>query len=119
MCTRLDGKLQLPHPPSGATSMTMTSPAPNKAVSPIPEGFHTITPCLVVDGAAAAIEFYARAFGAEELGRAPSPDGTKIMHATIQIGDSRVMLNDAFPEWGSKGPEAFGGSPTSMHLYVE
>ena len=66
----------------------MTMVSPERATQPIPEGFHTITTSLVVDGAAAAIEFYKQAFGAVEIDRAPSPDGTKLMHATIQIGDS-------------------------------
>jgi uncharacterized glyoxalase superfamily protein PhnB len=97
--------------------MTMT--APDRATRPIPEGFHTVTPSLIVHAAAEAIEFYARAFGAEEIDRATTPDGQKIMHATIQIGDSRVMLADEFPEWGCRGPKAIGGTPLSLHLYVE
>src|SRR5215210_1354269 len=101
----------------GAMSMTMTIDQP--AVRPIPAGFHTVTPSLVVHAAAEAIEFYKRAFGAVELDRAPSPDGTKIMHATIQIGDSRIMLNDEFPEMGCKSPRSLGSTPASLHLYVE
>jgi len=97
--------------------MTMTIDQP--AVRPIPEGFHTVTPSLIVHAAAEAIEFYERAFGAVEIDRAPSPDGMKIMHATIQIGDSRIMLSDEFPEMNCKGPRALGGTPTSLHLYVE
>jgi len=95
----------------------MTVDAPT--VQPIPTGFHSITPCIIIDGAAEAIEFYKRAFNAVELDRAASPDGSKIMHATIQIGDSRIMLNDEFPEMNCKGPRAFGGSPASLHVYVE
>jgi uncharacterized glyoxalase superfamily protein PhnB len=98
--------------------MTMTANQPT-TVQPIPAGFHTITPSLIVAGAADAIDFYKRAFGAEEIDRAPSPDGSKIMHATIKIGDSRLMLADEFPEWGCKGPGSFGGTPATMHLYVE
>jgi uncharacterized glyoxalase superfamily protein PhnB len=86
--------------------------------SPVPEGFHTITPHLVVDGAAAAIEFYQKAFGAKENARMPSPDG-KIMHAEIAIGDSLLMLNDEFPDWGKRGPRSLGGSAVTIHLYVE
>lgn len=86
-------------------------------VQPVPEGFHTLTPHLVCDGAADAIAFYQRAFGAEELSRMPGPGG-KIMHAMIRIGDSVVMLNDAFPEMGAKGPHALGGTPVTLHLYV-
>ena len=97
--------------------MTMTADQP--AVRAIPEGFHSVTPSLIVHAAAEAIEFYKRAFGAVELDRAPSPDGTKIMHATIQIGDSRIMLSDEFPEMGCKSPRSLGGTPASLHLYVE
>jgi uncharacterized glyoxalase superfamily protein PhnB len=86
---------------------------------PIPEGHHTITPSLVIKGAAEAIEFYKRAFGAEELYRMemPGPDGQKnIGHAELQIGDSRLFLNDEFPSHGVVGPN--GSSPVSMFLYV-
>lgn len=88
-------------------------------VKPIPEGFHTITPHLVVRGAAEAIEFYTRAFGAQELARSPGPDGKRLMHAEIKIGDSRLMLVDEYPEYGSKSPQGLGGSPVTIHLYVE
>ncbi|WP_296950017.1 VOC family protein [uncultured Massilia sp.] len=87
------------------------------AVNPIPEGFRTVTPHLVCEGAAEALAFYARAFGAVELGRMPGPDG-KIMHAEMRIGDSRIMLADDFPEYGSRGPKALGGSTVAIHLYV-
>jgi uncharacterized glyoxalase superfamily protein PhnB len=97
----------------------MAIATPEPAVSPIPEGYHTITPYLVVNGAADAIEFYTRAFGAIEIDRATTPDGTKIMNASIQIGDSRIMLNDEFPEMNCKGPLSLGGSPFNLHLYVE
>jgi uncharacterized glyoxalase superfamily protein PhnB len=89
-------------------------------VKPIPDGYRTVTPHLVVDGAAKAIEFYKKAFGPEEISRSPGPGG-KIMHALIKIGDSAVMLVDDFPEWcggKSKTPKALGGSPVSIHLYV-
>lgn len=84
----------------------------------IPEGFTAVTPHLVVDGAAAAIGFYERAFGAEELMSTPAPDGNRLMHAVIRIGGAVVMLSDAFPELGSHSPKAFGGSAVSIHLYV-
>ena len=84
----------------------------------IPEGFHTLTPHLVVRGAADAIEFYRKAFGAEEIRRMPGPDG-KLMHAELNIGDSRLMLADEFPDWGAVGPESIGGSPVTLSLYVE
>ncbi len=87
-------------------------------VQPIPEGFHTVTPHLVVSDAAAAIEFYQKAFGAEEVNRMPGPEG-KIMHAAIRIGDSPLMLNDEFPNMGTVGPKAIGGSAVTIHLYVK
>jgi uncharacterized glyoxalase superfamily protein PhnB len=87
-------------------------------VKPIPEGFHSLTPHLTVEGAAAAIEFYKKAFGAVELGRMAAQDGKRLMHAMIRIGDSMLMLADAFPEMGSKGPKALGGSSVTVHLYV-
>jgi PhnB protein len=87
------------------------------AVKPVPEGMHTVTPHLVCEGAAAAIDFYTKAFGAVEAHRMPGPDG-RLMHAMIRIGDSQVMLADAFPEWGSKGPKMLGGTPVTIHLQV-
>ncbi len=89
----------------------------NAAVKPIPEGMHSITPHLVCAGAAEAIEFYKKAFGAVEGGRMPGPDG-KIMHAQIKIGDSPVMLADEYPDFGSRGPKALGGTAVTLHLYV-
>ncbi len=88
------------------------------AVEPIPSGYHSVTPYIIVDGGAQAIEFYTKAFGAEEMARMPGPEG-RIMHAEIKIGDSPVMLADEFPDMGAKGPKAFGGSPTSLMIYVE
>ena len=88
---------------------------------PIPAGFHTLTPHLVCDGAAKAIDFYKEAFGAEEIARAPAPGSDKLIHALIRIGDSLVMLVDDFPEFtGGKAshPHALGGSPVSLHLYT-
>jgi uncharacterized glyoxalase superfamily protein PhnB len=87
-------------------------------VKPIPEGTRTLTPHLTVHNAAEAIEFYKKAFGAKELGRHAGPGG-KIMHAALQIGDSRLMLNDEFPEMGACGPVHTGGSPVTIHLAVE
>src|SRR5918995_378509 len=87
-----------------------------KATRAVPEGHHTVTPALTLDNAAEAIEWYKRALGAEEMGRAVGPDG-KIMHAELRIGDSRIMLNDAM--MGFKGPKAMGGCPGSLWLYVE
>jgi PhnB protein len=87
-------------------------------VNPIPGGMHTLTPHLVCDNAAKAIEFYKKAFGAEEGGRLPGEDG-KIMHAMMRIGDSAFMLADEFPDWGSLGPNALKGTPVTLHLYVK
>ncbi len=84
---------------------------------PIPEGFHTVTPHLIIKGAAKALDFYKRAFGAEEVFNMPGPGGM-VMHAEIRIGDSHVMLNDEFPDYGKFGPKPGGGSPVQIHLYV-
>ena len=88
------------------------------AVKPIPDGYHTATPYLIIEGAADAIEFYKQAFGAVELFRMPGPDG-KIGHAEIKIGDSPIMLADAYPDMGYNGPKSLGGSPVSLMIYVE
>ena len=90
-----------------------------KTVKAIPEGCRSVTPHLVVRGAARAIEFYRRAFGAEEAMRIPSRDGQKVMHAELRIGDSLVFLNDEFPEMGARAPESLGGTPVTLHLYVQ
>jgi PhnB protein len=87
-------------------------------VKPIPDGYRALTPYLIVKGAAQAIEFYTKAFGAKERMRFAMPDG-KVGHAELQIGDSVVMLADEFPEMGHRGPQSLGGSAVSMHLYVE
>jgi PhnB protein len=95
-------------------STTVTHP-----VRPIPEGYHSVTPALLVRGGAQAIDFYTRAFGARELGRMPAPDGQRIWHAELQIGDARLMLADEFPDMGGHAPESLGGTPVCLHLYVE
>jgi PhnB protein len=87
-----------------------------KAAKAVPQGYHTITPQLTLDDAAAMIDWYKRALGAQELSRSAGPDG-KIAHAELQIGDSRVMVNETMP--GTKGPKEFGGSPMAMWLYVD
>jgi PhnB protein len=84
----------------------------------IPDGYHSATPYLIVDDAAAAIEFYKKAFGATELMRMPKPNG-KIGHAEIKIGDSPIMLADEAPEVGARSPRTIGGSPVSILLYVD
>ena len=85
---------------------------------PIPEGYHTVTPYLVVNDAAAAIDFYKRAFGATEVMRMPRPDG-KIGHAELKVGDSMIMLTDETPQAGMRSPHTLGGSPVGIFLYVK
>jgi len=87
-----------------------------KAARPVPDGYHTITPSLTLDNAAQTIDWYKKALGAEELSRSAGPDG-KIMHAEVRIGDSRVMVNDVM--MGASGPQALGGSPAALWVYVE
>ena len=99
------------------------------SVSPIPEGYHSVTPYLVVDGADSAIDFYRRAFGAEEMLRLPMPvqsgsaggaeGGDKIGHAEVRIGNAMVMLADEFPEMGILGPKSRGGPTSSLMIYTE
>ncbi len=88
------------------------------ATKTIPDGYHSVTPYLIIKGAAAAIEFYKRAFGATELMRMPSPDG-RIGHAEIKIGDSAIMLADEHPQMGYKSPQSLGGSAVNMMVYVD
>lgn len=83
-----------------------------------PDGYHSITPYLITHDAAAAIEFYVKAFGATELMRLPGPNG-KVMHAEIKVGDSPIMLADEFPEMGIRSAKSFGGSPVSILIYTE
>lgn len=90
----------------------------SQKVKPVPDGYHTLTPYLSIKGAADALDFYARAFGARELMRMPHPDG-RVGHAEIQVGDSRVMLADESPEMDFRGPRSIGGTPVHLHLYVE
>jgi len=86
-----------------------------KAAKAVPEGFHTITAQLSLDNAAQTIDWYKKALGAQESGRSVGPDG-KIMHSELTIGNSRIMVNDVMM---GKGPQAFGGSPASLWLYVD
>jgi PhnB protein len=88
------------------------------SVKPIPEGFHTATPYLAIEGAGEAIEFYKRAFGATERFRMNTPDG-RVGHAEIVIGDSCIMLADECPESNFRSPATLGGSSFGLHLYVE
>ena len=86
-------------------------------VNPIPADMHTVTPHIICAGAAQAIDFYKKAFGATEEARLPGPDG-KLMHAMIRINGSAVMLVDENPEWGMLGPKSLKGTPVTIHLYV-
>jgi uncharacterized glyoxalase superfamily protein PhnB len=97
---------------------TKTPVKKKAAVKPIPDGMYTVTPHLVCAGAAAAIEFYKKAFKATEKGRLADDEG-RIMHAQIKIGDSIVMLHDEFPAMGALGPKALKGTPVTLHLYVD
>jgi PhnB protein len=87
------------------------------AANPIPEGFHSLTPMIVCKGAIEAIEFYKRAFGAEELTRLVAPDGS-LLHASIRIGNSILMLTEECPPMGARDPRGLGGSPVTIHLAV-
>ena len=90
----------------------------NAQVKPIPEDMHSLTPYLVCAGAAEAMEWYKRAFGAVDCGRLEGPDG-KLMHGMVRIGDSALMLSDENAEWGAVGPKTLGNTPVTIHLYVE
>jgi PhnB protein len=112
------------HLHQGVISMTTSSATANTTatgkVNPIPAGFHTVTTHLVVDDAAKAIDFYKRAFGAEECGVMHDPSGSgKVMHAMIRIGDSPVMMGEECPSFGVLSPKSLGNSPVTVHLYVE
>jgi PhnB protein len=86
-------------------------------VKPIPDGYPVVTPYLIIRGAARALDFYKQAFGAKERMRLEMPGGV-LGHAEIQLGDSVVMLADEFPQMNARGPESYGGSPVSLHVYV-
>lgn len=89
-----------------------------KTAKPIPDGYHTVTPYLVVNDAARAIDFYQRAFGAKEVMRMNGPQG-KIGHAELKIGDSTIMLSDEMPQAGGRSPQSLGGSTVGIFLYVK
>jgi PhnB protein len=86
-------------------------------VNPIAPGYHSVTPYLFIKGAADAIEYYKKVFGAEERMRMPGPDG-RVMHAELQIGDSTIMLADESPQMGARSPQTIGGTGSSLHIYV-
>jgi uncharacterized glyoxalase superfamily protein PhnB len=86
---------------------------------PIPDGYHTVTPALTVKNGAEAIEFYKRALGAREIMRMPGPDGKRLMHAELEIGDSKIMLGEEMPEQGCRAPASVGATTSSLYVYVE
>ena len=88
-------------------------------IKKIPDGYHSITPTLIVKNGVNAIEFYKKVFGAKERMRMMTPDGKALAHAELQIGDSVVMLSDEFPEMKCLSPKSIGGSPVGLFLYVE
>lgn len=88
-------------------------------VKPIPAGFHTITPSLIVSDAAKAIEFYKRALGAEALGCHTTPDGSKVVHSELKVGNSIIFVNDEFPEMGACAPASAAATSITFNLYVE
>ncbi|MDR3401045.1 MAG: VOC family protein [Chthoniobacter sp.] len=100
---------------TAAPKASATKAAPAKG---LPEGMHALTPHLVCAGAEKAIEFYKKAFGAKELVKLASPDG-KLMHGSVQIGDSRLMLVDENPAYGMLSPKSLKGTPITIHLQVE
>ena len=87
-------------------------------VQPIPKGYHTVSPHLAVRGGVEAMEFYKKAFSAEEHGRFMAPDGKRLMHGELKIGDSIVMLGEENPQKGCPGPQSVGGTTVSLYLYV-
>lgn len=87
-------------------------------IKPIPDGYHTVTPYLIITNAAQAVDFYKEAFGATELMRLAAPDG-KLIHAEIRIGDSPIMLCDECPDWNALSPQTIGGTTVSIMIYVD
>jgi len=102
----------------GAARPTLEATGGQTMVKPIPDGYPRVTPYLIVDGAAAAIEFYESVLGARERMRMGGPD-EKVGHAELGVGESVIMLADEHPEMNARGPKAVGGSPVSLHVYVE
>jgi PhnB protein len=101
-----------------ARKASLKAKSKTRKAKPIPKGYRSVTPYLCIDGAADAIKFYKKVFGAKELMRMPAPGGL-VGHAEITIGDSKLMLADEFPQIGFRSPKAIGGSAVTIHLYVE
>jgi PhnB protein len=97
---------------------TKTAASKSAKVKAIPDGYHSVTPYLIIDGAARALDFYKRAFDAKELMRVPAPDD-RIGHAEIKIGNSVIMLADEHPEMDARSPGHYGGSPVSLMVYLD
>lgn len=104
--------------PKGRGKKTAKRAATAERVSPIPEGFHALTPYLAIRGAAQALEWYQTAFGAEEISRQYGPGGL-ILNAQLKIGDSRILLSDIFPGAPHRSPIEYGGSPVTLHIYTK
>jgi PhnB protein len=105
--------------PAKKAAKRASKPAKARKPPPIPEGYTDVTPYLIVKGAAEALEFYQKAFGARTKMRLNTPDGSRIMHAEMLIGKSHVFLGDEWPDMGARGPHALGGTPVTVHLYVK
>jgi uncharacterized glyoxalase superfamily protein PhnB len=116
--SKVKAKVKAKAAPKKAVKKAAPKKAAPKKATGIPRDMHTITPHIIVDGAAAAIDFYRKAFGAIERYRMPTETG-RLMHASIKIGDSMLMLVDEMPEWNAKGPKALAGTPVTIHLYVK
>lgn len=117
------GKIAMQPPPKGKKPKKGAEPAWKKiagtpATSKTPKEYHTVTPGIMVANAAAVIDFYKAAFGATEKSRMPAPDGKRVMHAELIIGDSTLAVSDVFPEYGGKSPTDLGGSAMMLHYYV-
>ena len=115
MATKTAPKTKVTKKPAAKTSAPK-KPVPSKnpvKVKPIPDGYHSATPYLIIDGASRAIDFYKRAFGAKELMRMPAP-GDRVGHAEIRIGNSVIMLADEHPEMDARSPGHYGGTPVSL-----
>lgn len=105
-------------PKTSPSSKTKPATKSKPAVKAIPDGMRSVMPYLICDGASDAIAFYKKAFGATEIMRVPTPDG-KLMHASVRIGESIIMLNDEFPEMGAVGPKTRKGTSVVLHFFVE
>jgi PhnB protein len=104
--------------PARKKKMSKASTKAKKKVLALPKGYHNITPYFIVNGAAKAIAFYTKVFGAKEIMKMAQPNG-KVRHAELKIGDAKIMLSDECPEMNARSPESYGGCPMSIYLYVK